>query len=109
MRVTVRHAHHPEVSFDCEADETVVVAARRAAVILHVACEQGGCGACRARVHSGTVHYPLPASSSWLDEASGSDSYTLLCRAVPTSTLVVETAHPWKRSERTPLSRLMDR
>ncbi len=107
MQVTLRHAGQAEISFACEADDTVLVAARRAGVTLHVACEQGGCGACRARIVEGAVHYPLPASSRWLDEASGSECYTLLCRAVPTGPLVVETAHPWRHQERTPLSRLM--
>lgn len=109
MQVTLRHANQPEVSFACEADETVVTAARRAAITIHVACEQGGCGACRARIVAGTVHYPLPASARWLDEASGSDCYTLLCRAVPTSALVIETAHPWRHVENSPLSRLIGR
>ena len=107
MQVTLRHAGQAEISFACEADDTVLIAARRAGVTLHVACEQGGCGACRARIVEGAVHYPLPASSRWLDEGSGSEDYTLLCRAVPSSPLVVETAHPWRHQERAPLSRLM--
>lgn len=107
MQVTLRHAGQSEVSFACEADDTVLAAARRAGVTLHVACEQGGCGACRARVVQGTVHYPLPASSRWLDEGSGSEDYTLLCRAVPTSRLVVETAHPWRQRDSAPLSRIL--
>ena len=109
MQVTLRHAGQAQISFDCEADDTVLVAARRVGVSLHVACEQGGCGACRARIVEGAVHYPVPASSRWLDEASGSECYTLLCRAVPSRPLVVETAHPWRQQERTPLSRLMGR
>lgn len=107
MQVTLRHAGRSEVSFACEADDTVLVAARRAGVTLHAACEQGGCGACRARVVEGTVHYPLPASSRWLDEGSGSEDYTLLCRAVPISRLVVETAHPWRQRDSAPLSRIL--
>ena len=107
MQVTLRHAGHTEVSFRCQADDTVLAAARRAGVTLHVACEQGGCGACRARIVEGAVHYPLPASSRWLDEGSGSEDYTLLCRAVPTSPLVVETAHPWQLRESAPLSRIL--
>jgi len=107
VQVTLRHAGQAEISFACEADDTVLIAARRAGVTLHVACEQGGCGACRARIVEGAVHYPLPASSRWLDEGSGSEDYTLLCRAVPSSPLVVETAHPWRHQERAPLSRLM--
>lgn len=109
LTVTLRHAGQDEISFPCAPDDTVLVAARRAHVVLHVACEQGGCGACRARIVEGKVHYPLPASLRWLDEGAGSDSYALLCRAVPTGTLVAETAHPWKRRDSTPLSRLMDR
>ena len=107
VTVTLRHAGQAELSFVCPTDETVLVAARRANVILHVACEQGGCGACRARIVEGEVHYPLPASLRWLDEGSGGDCYALLCRAVPTHTLVVETAHPWKQREGSPLSRLI--
>lgn len=107
LTVTLRHAGQAELSFACPADETVLVAARRAGVILHVACEQGGCGACRARIVEGDVHYPLPASLRWLDEGAGSDCYALLCRAVPTGTLIVETAQPWKRRDASPLSRLI--
>jgi ferredoxin len=109
VTVTLRHAGQAELTFSCPTDETVLVAARRAGVILHVACEQGGCGACRARIVEGDVHYPLPASLRWLDEGSGSDRYALLCRAVPTRALVVDTAHPWKQRDAAPLSRLMSR
>jgi ferredoxin len=105
--VTLRHAGEAELSFTCAGEATVLAAARRANVILHVACEQGGCGACRARIVEGEVHYPLPASLRWLDEAAGSDCYALLCRAAPCSDLIVETAHPWKRREAAPLSRLI--
>jgi ferredoxin len=107
VTVTLRHVGQAELSFPCPTDETVLVAARRAGVILHVACEQGGCGACRARIVEGDVHYPLPASLRWLDEGSGSDCYALLCRAVPQSTLLVETAHPWKQRSSKPLSSLI--
>ncbi|HCZ48659.1 MAG TPA: hypothetical protein DCZ11_06610 [Gammaproteobacteria bacterium] len=108
MRVTLRHAGQPELQFECSAGDTVLAAARRAGIILHAACEQGGCGACRARIVDGEVHYPLPASARWLDEGAGSDCYALLCRAVPISdTLVLETAYRWRQRESAPLSRLM--
>ena len=108
MQVTLRHAGQSEVSFACAANDTVLAAARRAGG--HAARgEQGGCGACRARIVEGAVHYPVPASSRWLDEASAAKRHTLLCRAVPSRPLVVETAHPWRQQERTPLSRLMDK
>lgn len=107
VTVTLRHAGEAEISFTCATDDTVLAAARQANVILHVACEQGGCGACRARIVAGEVRYPLPASLRWLDEAAGNECYALLCRAVPSSDLIVETAHPWKRREAAPLSRLI--
>ena len=47
------------------------------------------------------------AALRWLDEGAGSDCYALLCRAVPRSALVVETAHPWKQRTEAPLSRLI--
>jgi ferredoxin len=56
MRVTLRHTGQPQLQFECGAGDTVLAAARRAGVVLHVACEQGGCGACRARIVEGEVH-----------------------------------------------------
>ncbi|MGH8283717.1 MAG: CDP-6-deoxy-delta-3,4-glucoseen reductase [Gammaproteobacteria bacterium] len=76
--------------FGVNAGEPVLQAARRQDVHLSHDCGSGSCGACRARLISGQVHYPegLPLALSALEMQHGE---ALLCRAVPLSDLELDT------------------
>ncbi|MGH8377987.1 MAG: 2Fe-2S iron-sulfur cluster-binding protein, partial [Gammaproteobacteria bacterium] len=76
-------------AFTVNEGETVLQAARRQEVHLSHDCGSGSCGACRARLISGQVHYPggPPLALTALDMRQGE---VLLCRAAPLSDLVLD-------------------
>lgn len=94
-RITLRHADLPTARFNARSDETVADAARRAGIALPLACERGGCGACRASLDTGEVQY-LGAVSQRRREGDGGKLYELLCRAAPRSDLTLQCVHPWR-------------
>lgn len=75
--------------FTVTEGEEVMRAARRQGVHLSHDCGSGSCGACRARLISGQVHYPegSPLALTALDVQQGE---VLLCRVVPLSDLELD-------------------
>lgn len=89
----------PEVSFEpigetieCGADETVLDAAFRAGYNLVYGCREGQCSACKSYLLEGEVSL-APYSTFALSETEQEQGYTLLCRALPDSDLVIELLH----------------
>ncbi len=78
-----------DISFAIENNETVLEAALRQNISLPYGCRNGACGACKAKLASGTVHYDngLPSAITEQDQACGQ---ALLCSARPESDLVIE-------------------
>ncbi|MGB9428878.1 MAG: 2Fe-2S iron-sulfur cluster-binding protein [Gammaproteobacteria bacterium] len=76
-------------AFTVNAGETVLKAARRQGLHLSHDCGSGSCGACRARLISGHVHYPdgSPLALTALEVQRGE---VLLCRAVPLDELALD-------------------
>lgn len=80
-------AHRVEVletgqSFEVEAGETLLTAARRQGVRIYSDCEFGGCGTCRIRIMSGQAHYEdglLPMS---IDDDEHAQGYAAACQAM---------------------------
>jgi CDP-4-dehydro-6-deoxyglucose reductase, E3 len=73
--------------FAVEADTPVLSAALAQGMGLPYGCQSGNCGACRAKLISGSVHYPRkPDGLSDLELRQG---YTLLCQALAQSDLVL--------------------
>ena len=103
FRVTLRHPGLPDLRFDCAPDTPIAEAALAAGWRLHVACERGGCGACRATLRSGRLAYAEPVSERRRQGAQGA-CFELLCRAVARSDLELETVRPWVRLAPAPLS-----
>lgn len=103
FRVTLRHPGLAAVRFDCAPDTPITEAALAAGWRLHVACERGGCGACRAIVRSGRLAYAEPVSERRRQGAQG-ECFELLCRAVARSDLEMETIRPWTPLAPAPLS-----
>jgi 2-polyprenylphenol hydroxylase and related flavodoxin oxidoreductases len=78
---------------DCGADETVLDAAFRCGYNLVHGCREGRCSACKAFiVNDGWVDLKKYSSFA-LSESEEESGYTLLCRAVPESDLVIELLH----------------
>lgn len=107
FRVTLTHPDLPSARFRCRSDESIAQAARRAGIALAVACERGGCGACRAELTAGQVHYLAPASAR-RRRGDGGKLYELLCRAAPLTDLHATCAQPWQTGAApAPLSALL--
>lgn len=76
-------------TFGVRASESVLDGALRAGINLPHSCKGGSCGACRARLVGGFVHYPFgrPIGISAEEEREG---HVLLCEARATSDLQVD-------------------
>jgi CDP-4-dehydro-6-deoxyglucose reductase len=74
--------------FSAEVDETILDAALRSGLAFPYGCRGGACGACRAKLLDGSVHYVEEPMA--LSEAELAGSLSLLCVASATSDLTVE-------------------
>jgi CDP-4-dehydro-6-deoxyglucose reductase, E3 len=76
--------------FEVTGDEPLLDAARDAALNLPYSCKGGKCGACKARLLRGEIHYPhgMPLGLSAAEIAEG---MILLCQATARSDLTLET------------------
>ncbi|MDX8140823.1 2Fe-2S iron-sulfur cluster-binding protein [Lentzea sp. BCCO 10_0061] len=84
-----------DVQVRTRAGESVVDALRRHGWRSPYRCRRGGCGACRARLLSGRIRYPLPVAESVLTPAEQAAGQCLPCRAVPVTDVVLDIgAHP---------------
>jgi CDP-4-dehydro-6-deoxyglucose reductase, E3 len=76
--------------FEAASDEPLLDAARKASLNLPHSCKGGNCGACKARLLQGEIHYPngtpLGLSAGEVDEG-----LILLCQARARSDLTLET------------------
>jgi propane monooxygenase reductase component len=77
---------------DCDEEETVLDAAFRQGYNLVYGCREGQCSACKSYLLEGEVVLK-PYSTFALSESEETNGYTLLCRAMPDSDLVVELLH----------------
>jgi CDP-4-dehydro-6-deoxyglucose reductase, E3 len=77
-------------SFEAAADQPLLEAAAKAALNLPHSCKGGNCGACKARLVRGEIHYPNGAPLG-LSAAESADGLILLCQARARSDLCIET------------------
>jgi CDP-4-dehydro-6-deoxyglucose reductase, E3 len=77
-------------SFQAAADRPLLEAANDAALNLPHSCKGGNCGACKARLVRGEVHYPNGAPLG-LSDAEVADGLILLCQARARTDLCIET------------------
>ncbi|MCW2997949.1 MAG: Methane monooxygenase component [Solirubrobacterales bacterium] len=89
----------PQISFepigvqiDCDDDENVLDAAFRQGWNLVHGCREGQCTACKSFLLEGEVTLQSYSTHA-LSESEEDQGYTLLCRAMPDSDLVVELLH----------------
>jgi CDP-4-dehydro-6-deoxyglucose reductase, E3 len=79
-----------DVEFSVAPDQTLLDAALGASLNLPHSCKGGNCGACRARLLKGEVHYPNGAPLG-LSDAEVADGLILLCQARARTDLSIET------------------
>jgi CDP-4-dehydro-6-deoxyglucose reductase len=77
-------------SFSVAPDQPVLDAALDASLNLPHSCKGGNCGACRARLLQGEVHYPHGRPLG-LSDAEAADGFVLLCQARARTDLLIET------------------
>jgi propane monooxygenase reductase subunit len=76
----------------CAPDETILDAALRQGFNLVYGCREGQCSACKSYLLEGEVSLRRHSSFA-LSEMEEEQGYTLLCRAMPDSDVVVELLH----------------
>ena len=76
--------------FSAAADQPLLEAAADASLNLPHSCKGGNCGACKARLLRGEIHYPHGAPLG-LSNAEIADGLILLCQACARTDLSIET------------------
>lgn len=87
MRVRLANSN---VILDAAPDEPLLETALRASLNLPHSCRGGNCGACRARLLEGEIHYPNGPPLG-LSAAEIAEGFVLLCQAYARSDLTLET------------------
>ena len=77
-------------SFNAAADRPLLEAANEAALNLPHSCKGGNCGACKARLVHGEIHYPN-GTPLGLSDAERAEGLILLCQARALTDLSIET------------------
>jgi CDP-4-dehydro-6-deoxyglucose reductase len=75
--------------FTAATDQPLLDAARHAALDLPYSCKGGNCGACKARLVRGEIHYPHGAPLG-LSDAEIAEGMILLCQARARTDLTIE-------------------
>jgi CDP-4-dehydro-6-deoxyglucose reductase len=78
-----------DISFGVAPDQSLLDAALGASLNLPHSCKSGNCGACRARLLQGEIHYPNGPPLG-LSETEAADGFVLLCQARARSDLYIE-------------------
>jgi NAD(P)H-flavin reductase/ferredoxin len=76
-RFTIRVAN-TDIAFPCDADTSILDAARDAGYEMPYSCRRGACASCRGLVRSGEIETPYPG-----------DLYVLFCQARPKTDLEI--------------------
>jgi CDP-4-dehydro-6-deoxyglucose reductase, E3 len=88
-RVRIQVSNTQQV-FDAAADQPLLDAALNARLNLPHSCKGGNCGACRARLLKGQIHYPH-GTPLGLSAAEVGEGFILLCQARALGDLAIET------------------
>jgi ferredoxin len=88
-RITFPVAMNPQAwKFLASADQTLLLSAAKAGIILPSSCRNGTCRTCISRITSGHVHYRIEWPGLSAEEKR--DGYILPCVAYPQSDLTLE-------------------
>ena len=83
-----------EADFDCDSDELILEAAKQQGIYLASYCKQGACGACTARLISGSVSYVRSIGGAPENPQRGDEVRP--CSLKPCSDLVLEPVAAWR-------------
>src|SRR5271167_3391817 len=86
VRISLSTSHR---NFSAAPDRPVLEAALDAGLNLPHSCKGGNCGACRARLLHGQVHYPNGPPLG-LADSEVAEGLILLCQARADSDLIIE-------------------
>ena len=107
-QISFRDKTGESVSFPCRSEQVISRAAEEAGVLIRIACDNGGCGACQATLETGAIRYIAPISEKQRYGRNSEEAcYELLCRATPTADSSFLIRRPWERINLTPLSSLL--
>jgi CDP-4-dehydro-6-deoxyglucose reductase len=87
VRISVFNSN---LEFRAAPDQTLLDAALDASLNLPHSCKGGNCGACRARLLRGEIHYP-GGPPLGLSDAEAAEGLILLCQATGRTDLLIET------------------
>ena len=87
MRISVFNSN---LEFCAAPEQTLLDAALDSSLNLPHSCKGGNCGACRARLLRGEIHYP-DGPPLGLSDAEAAEGLILLCQAHPDTDLCIET------------------
>jgi CDP-4-dehydro-6-deoxyglucose reductase len=76
------------ISFYCEANDTILVGAQKQNLNLNYSCQSGRCQSCKAKVTSGTSIAKVDEIG--LNEEDKKNGYILSCVRTPTSDLILD-------------------
>ena len=79
-----------DITFSATPDQSLLDAALGASLNLPHSCKGGNCGACRARLLQGEIHYPNGPPLG-LSAAEAAEGFVLLCQCYARSDLTIET------------------
>ena len=79
--------------FDCGAEQSILVGAHAANILISYSCRSGQCGSCLGRLIAGEVSYPRGQPDA-LSLEQGEQGYALFCSAYALSDLIIELVQP---------------
>lgn len=78
------------ISFSVEEHDNILDAALIANINLPHSCKKGECASCLCKISNGSVELILPYNKTVLTPEMITDGYTLACRAIPKTDLILD-------------------
>ena len=83
-----------EVGFDCSSEALILEAAKQQGIYMANYCKQGACGACAAKLVSGSINYVRNIKGAPQEPLAGDEVRP--CSIKPCSDLVLEPLTAWR-------------
>ena len=96
-QISLKSSEQDELNFQCGEDQLILEAARAQGIYLANYCKQGACGACSAKLVSGSVNY-VRAIKGAPQEPEAGDTVRP-CSLNACSDLILEPLSAWRTSD----------